>query len=89
MFSLLKENPMNTFLRQTDLLDFTHPTVQQLIDAREWKALGKAKRIKAIYNFVRDEIQFGYNETDSLKASNILQDGYGQCNTKATLLMAL
>ncbi len=43
----------------------------------------------AIYEFVRDEIKFGYNYDDNLKASEIIQDGYGQCNTKATVLMAL
>jgi hypothetical protein len=46
-------------------------------------------RIKAIYNFVRDEIKFGYNLSDNISASAVLKDGYGQCNTKATLLMAL
>ena len=41
------------------------------------------------YNFVRDEILFGYNVDDSIPASKILSDGYGQCNTKGTLFMAL
>jgi hypothetical protein len=38
---------------------------------------------------VQNEIKFGYNESDDLKASEVLKDGYGQCNTKGTLLMAL
>lgn len=42
-----------------------------------------------IYNFVRDEILFGYNIDDSLPASKVLADGFGQCNTKGTLFMAL
>ncbi len=32
---------------------------------------------------------FGYNRDDNLSASQVLKDGYGQCNTKGTLLMAL
>jgi hypothetical protein len=45
--------------------------------------------IGAIYDFVRNETRFGYNAADDLPASEVLRDGYGQCNTKATLLMAL
>ena len=41
------------------------------------------------YTFVRDEILFGYNVDDSVPASRVLRDGYGQCNTKGTLFMAL
>lgn len=36
-----------------------------------------------------DEILFGYNIDDSISASKVLSDGYGQCNTKGTLFMAL
>lgn len=32
---------------------------------------------------------FGYNIDDKIKASKVLKDGYGQCNTKGILLMAL
>ena len=46
-------------------------------------------KVKGIYNFVRDEILFGYNTDDSIPASRVLSDGCGQCNTKSTLFMAL
>lgn len=51
--------------------------------------LPERARIGAIYDFVRDEILFGYNPSDDIPASAVLADGYGQCNTKTTLLMAL
>lgn len=38
---------------------------------------------------MRDEIAFGYNESVDLPASRVLAAGFGQCNTKGTLLMAL
>lgn len=38
---------------------------------------------------MRDEIGFGYNVADDLRASRVLADGIGQCNTKGTLFMAL
>ncbi|MEZ5659799.1 MAG: transglutaminase domain-containing protein [Burkholderiaceae bacterium] len=71
------------------LLDFAEPAVQTLIDARGWRALPVEHRIGAIHDFVRNEIAFGYNRDDALTASQVLADGYGQCNTKAILLMAL
>lgn len=46
-------------------------------------------RIGASYEFVRNNILFGYNADDALPASRLLADGYGQCNTKAVPLMAL
>ncbi len=53
------------------------------------KKLSQYDAIGAIYNYVRDEVRFGYNKDDRLAASQVLKDGYGQCNTKGTLLMAL
>ncbi|MGK7296856.1 MAG: transglutaminase-like domain-containing protein [Candidatus Wenzhouxiangella sp. M2_3B_020] len=78
-----------TLLESTRLLDFDAGPVRELVDARGWRALGEHDRIGAAYDFVRDEIRFGYNRADAIPASEVLADGYGQCNTKATLLMAL
>lgn len=81
---------MNTeYLRATRLLDHESESIQRLIDARGWRTLAPEARIGAAYDFVRDEIAFGYNASDVLPASTVLADGYGQCNTKTTLLMAL
>jgi hypothetical protein len=76
-------------LRPTPLLDFEHPAIASLVTERGWRALPPKERIGAIYDFVRDEIAFGYNAGDDLPASRVLAEGIGQCNTKATLFMAL
>lgn len=76
-------------LTVTPLLDFNIPAIESLVSARGWRELSAYDRIGAAYDFVRNEIAFGYNRTDTLTASQVLRDGYGQCNTKATLLMAL
>jgi hypothetical protein len=73
----------------TPLLDHEHPTLQRLCRTRQWRQLPEFARIGAIYDFVRNEIAFGYNRADDLPASEVLADGIGQCNTKATLFMAL
>lgn len=79
----------DTLLRETRLLDFSAPPIAVLIADRGWHDLAGQDRIGAAYAFVRDRIAFGYNARDDLPASAVLADGLGQCNTKATLLMAL
>lgn len=77
------------YLSETPLLDYGNPAIQKLIAQRGWAALSEGERIGAAYDFVRNEVLFGYNSDDALPASRVLADGYGQCNTKGTLLMAL
>lgn len=76
-------------LAATKMLDYRHPAIQQLVDDRGWALLPEHDRVGAVYGYVRDGIPFGYNAGDDLSASAVLEDGYGQCNTKTTLLMAL
>ncbi len=80
---------MEKYLIETRILDYSNPSIQQLIQNRGWKGLAAFDRIQSIYNYVRDEILFGYNIDDDIPASKVLSDGYGQCNTKGTLFMAL
>ena len=80
---------MKVYLKETKLLDFTAPSIQNLIISRGWNQLEEKEKIGAVYDFVRNEIKFGYNEKDDITASEVLEDGYGQCNTKSILLMAL
>ncbi len=82
----MSSDPMT---QETPLLDYSSGPILSLIADRGWSALEPAERAKAAYKFVRNEIAFGYNSDDTLPASDVLRDGYGQCNTKATLLMAL
>ena len=81
---------MQNFLESTPLLDFRAVQISSLIAQRGWTRLSSIEeKINAVYDFVRNEIQFGYNAADNIAASKVLADGYGQCNTKTTLLMAL
>ncbi len=80
---------MKRYLKETPMLDFSCGSIQRLIERRKWRELNEFERLRAIYNFVRDEILFGYNTDDGIPASRVLKDGCGQCNTKGTLFMAL
>lgn len=81
--------PADPHLTATRLLDFDTSSIAKLVRDRGWKDLPRLDRIGAVYDFVRNEIAFGYNRADNIPASAVLADGYGQCNTKGTLLMAL
>ncbi len=76
-------------LAPTPILNFDHPSIARLVKARAWNTLSTHDRIGAVYDFVRNEIAFGYNRSDDISATDVLADGFGQCNTKGTLLMAL
>lgn len=79
----------NKLLRETPILDYNTPQIQTLIGTRGWRQLNEYQRIEAAYQFVSNDILFGYNQSDDIPASQVLKDGYGQCNTKGNLLMAL
>lgn len=72
------------------LADYTNPIVKD-------KALALTKnhetiqdKITAIFYYVRDDIKFGFpDEGDLTKTSQTIKYGYGQCNTKTTLFLAL
>ena len=80
---------MRALMTATRLLNLDHPDIEALVARRGWRTLRPYERIGAVYDLVRNEIAFGYNEGDVLPASRVLADGIGQCNTKSTLLMAL
>ncbi|MEK3790416.1 transglutaminase family protein [Paenibacillus sp. FSL R7-0204] len=80
---------MSAYLKETELLNYSHPLIQQIVHSRQWDSMSRKDQILGIYNYVRDEIRFGYNRADDIPASEVLQDGYGQCNTKGVLFMAL
>jgi transglutaminase-like putative cysteine protease len=83
-------NTIPEYLCTTELLDFNADSIQKLIEDKGWKKIStKTALIGAIYTFVRDEIPLGYNDSSTMKASEILSEGYGQCITKTILLMAL
>lgn len=52
---------MDILLQETKMLDYSSPQILGLIRERRWNELDDFNKIKQIYNYVRDEIKFGYN----------------------------
>ena len=80
---------MERYLNDTAMLNYRTREIADLIDALNLGNLNEYEKIGAIYDFVQNNIPLGYNKYDYLTATQVLSDGYGQCNTKATLLMSL
>lgn len=80
---------MKNYLRETKLLDYHDNAIQDLVQSQGWSGLPTFQKIEQIYNYVKDVIRFGYNVDDATPATQVLYDGYGQCNTKTILVMAL
>ena len=80
---------MERYLQETPLLNYSDVSIQNLINQKGWASHSEFEKIREIYEYIRDDILFGYNVDDEIAASQILKDGYGQCNTKGILFMAI
>lgn len=80
---------MEKYLKDTVILNYHSQEIVSLINSKGWNELNEFDKIGAIYDFVQNNILLGYNKYDNLKATQVLEDGIGQCNTKGILLMAL
>ena len=80
---------MENYLKNTAMLNYHAQKIINLINIQKWNNLNEFDKIGAIYDYVQNKILLGYNKYDNLTATQVLGDGIGQCNTKATLIMAL
>lgn len=72
------------------LADFNHPIVMKKAKDLSKGAVSDRERLEKFFYYVRDEIKFGFpSKGDLMKASETIKLGMGQCNTKATLILAL
>jgi len=65
-----------------------------LVQSTALNVIGNEKtvqgKLRKLFYFVRDEIQFGFPlQGDLVKASDTIRSRVGQCNTKGTLFLAL
>jgi len=79
---------LNQYLQSTKVVDIDNPIVKQKVEELTKGASSETEIIKNIYHFVRDEIPYTFTY-NMQKASEVLTQKKGQCNTKATLTIAL
>lgn len=79
---------MNTALKKSYFCDFDHPSIQKLAANMAAENSDPVQIAKNSFYFVRDTILTGY-DLYRLKASQILENGFGICWGKSTLLTAL
>ncbi len=88
--SEISKKYMNEWLKETTYIDYSNFSIKaKILELTNSQQTDKEKAI-SIFLFVRDEIKFGWsNKFYDSKASEVLADKVGYCNTKSTLLVAL
>ena len=76
------------YLEPTTLVDVNTPIIRQKALNLTQNLESDIDKVKRIYHFVRDEIPYTFTH-NLQKASDVLKQGVGQCNTKTTLTIAL
>ena len=72
------------------LADYDHPIVKALSEHLTSGLSTEREKLEKLFYYVRDEIKFAFpTKGDLIKASEIIQQGQGQCNNKTTLMLAL
>jgi hypothetical protein len=70
-----------------------HPVIVATVNELTGGKHSVLEKLEALFHFVRDGIPFGFPATfsdwDTVSASKVVESGFGYCNTKATLLVAL
>lgn len=79
---------MTAALEKTYFCDFEHPSIQTLATEFSSQSSSHVEIARKSFYFVRDNILTGY-DLYRLKASQVLEKGFGICWGKSTLLTAL
>lgn len=76
------------YLAPTGLVDYNNELVMQKALKLTKEHEATIDKVKCIYHFVRDKIPYTFTR-NLQKASDVLKEKVGQCNTKTTLTIAL
>ena len=80
----------NNYIQSTYYIDSNNSAVVEKATAVTLGLRTDQEKAVALHNFVRDQIQFGFaNSFWKQKASDVLVEKKGYCNTKSTLFVAL
>lgn len=83
---------LEDYLREQEVVDYSHPLVQETIRHLHTAENAETERIKRTFEFVRDTIHHSWDIQSNqvtCKASEVLHYGTGLCYAKSHLLAAL
>lgn len=84
--------PLDSFVRATQLIDATHPSIVELVAALRVRELGPVERARTVFEYVKREVRYEFaakTAREDYVASHVLAAGRGFCVQKAVLLAAL
>ena len=83
---------MQIYLKDTAILNYSHPAIQEFIEKHTKVTQTKTEKAVTLFYQVRDGFLYNpyYINTDrkEIKASKVLERGFGHCIDKASLLIA-
>ncbi|RKL65754.1 transglutaminase [Salipaludibacillus neizhouensis] len=83
---------LEDYLVETDIINFTHPLIQEIVKELFNNRQTEMERIKTAFLFVRDEISHSWDIQGTrvtCKASDVMKVKEGICYAKSNLLAAL
>ncbi|MBM7698644.1 transglutaminase-like domain-containing protein [Kurthia huakuii] len=87
------ESPfIDDYLKPTDVVNYQHPHIQQIIDTLHIAPLSELEKVQRLYEYVRDDIAHSWDEQNHVvtrTASEVAEHQTGICYAKANLLAAL
>ena len=80
----------NTYLEETPLIDYKHPSIQNLSQQLESQSKSKLDYSLRCFKYIKNQIPYGYNKNAYFApASEVLAEKVGYSMSKTTLFIAL
>lgn len=87
-----KSSNITEYICESDVINFSHPAIQELISELFNNELTDIEKVQAAYEFVRDDIAHSWDIQSTrvtCKASDVLLNKEGICYAKSNLLAAI
>lgn len=87
-----ESSTLTDYLRELDVVDYSHPFIQKKVNEMFGKELSEIEKVQAAFEFVRDHVSHSWDiqsKRVTIKASEVLQYHEGICYAKSNLLAAL
>ncbi|MBS4219490.1 transglutaminase family protein [Bacillus sp. FJAT-49711] len=89
---LAESTDLNDYLKETNIINFSHPLIKEIITELFNEEQSEMEKVKIAYTFVRDEISHSWDIQSTrvtCKSFDVLKYREGICYAKSNLLAAL